>query len=135
MAAVVRLLNPATGAIFEFRGQWLRNRPATDQDVRMGLAKFRGDKVYLPLPPGVQAQVRPGRPPRWPVGWRRPACSSCSLSSRAAGTGSGTRCGTVWPNWPCGPFDRHLRSGYAGTLLPWLSLPTLKPGGPRWKPA
>jgi hypothetical protein len=57
---VITLLNPATGATFDFRGRWLRNSPATERDVRMGRAKFRGDKVYLPLPPGVQAQLDKG---------------------------------------------------------------------------
>lgn len=60
MPEVITLLNPGTGAEFDYRGRWLRNSPATDQDVRMGRARFRGDKVYLPLPPGVQAQVDKG---------------------------------------------------------------------------
>jgi hypothetical protein len=60
MAESIRLVNPSTGAFFDFRGEWLRSSPATDQDVRMGRAKFRGDKVYLRLPPGVQAQLDKG---------------------------------------------------------------------------
>lgn len=57
---VVRLVNPETGAKFDFRGQWLRGSPATDRDIKMGRARFRGDKVYLKLPPGVQAQLDKG---------------------------------------------------------------------------
>jgi hypothetical protein len=57
---IVRLVNPETGARFEFRGRWLRNSPATDRDIKAGRARFRGDKVYLNLPPGVQAQLEKG---------------------------------------------------------------------------
>jgi hypothetical protein len=57
---VITLINPATGATFDFRGRWLRSSPATDRDIKAGRAKFRGDKVWLDLPPGVQAQVDKG---------------------------------------------------------------------------
>lgn len=57
---VIRMVNPSTGAVFDFCGRWLRQSPATERDVRMGRAKFRGDRVYLDLPPGVQAQVDKG---------------------------------------------------------------------------
>lgn len=57
---VVRLVNPDTGAKFDFRGKWLRGSPATDRDIKLGRAKFRGDKVWLNLPPGVQAQLDKG---------------------------------------------------------------------------
>jgi hypothetical protein len=57
---VVRLVNPDTGAKFDFRGRWLRGSPATDRDIKLGRAQFRGDKVYLNLPPGVQAQLDKG---------------------------------------------------------------------------
>jgi hypothetical protein len=56
----VRLVNPDTGAKFDFRGKWLRGSPATDRDIKAGRARFRGDKVYLNLPPGVQAQLDKG---------------------------------------------------------------------------
>jgi hypothetical protein len=56
----IHLVNPSTGCRFDFRGRWLRNSPATDRDVREGRARFRGDKVYLPLPPGVAAQLAKG---------------------------------------------------------------------------
>lgn len=59
-ATVIRLINPDTGAKFDYRGQWLRNSPATDRDIKLGRAQFRGDKVYLRLPPGVQAQLDKG---------------------------------------------------------------------------
>lgn len=57
---VLRLVNPKTGAEFEYRGKWLRTGKATDGDVRRGLARFRGDKVWLPYPPGVQIQLDAG---------------------------------------------------------------------------
>ena len=56
----IRLVNPDTGAKFDFKGQWLRGSPATDRDIRAGRARFRGDKVYLQFPPGVQAQLDKG---------------------------------------------------------------------------
>ena len=57
---VVRLVNPDTGAKFDFKGRWLRSSPATDRDIKAGRARFRGDKVWLNLPPGVQAQLDKG---------------------------------------------------------------------------
>jgi hypothetical protein len=45
---------------FNYRGRWLRNSPATDTDIKKGRARFRGEKVYLNLPPGVQAQLDKG---------------------------------------------------------------------------
>ncbi len=57
---VITLINPSTGVRFDFRGTWLRNSPATDSDIKRGRAQFRGDKVWLNLPPGVQAQLDKG---------------------------------------------------------------------------
>lgn len=57
---VISLVNPSTGARFDFCGRWLRSSPATERDVRLGRAQFRGDKVWLNLPPGVQAQLDKG---------------------------------------------------------------------------
>lgn len=57
---IVRLINPATGVRFEYQGRWLRAGKATDNDVRRGFARFRGDKVFLSLPPGVQKQLDAG---------------------------------------------------------------------------
>jgi len=57
---LITLINPDTGVRFQYKGRWLRSNPATDRDVKLGFAKFRGDKVYLPLPPGVQAQLDKG---------------------------------------------------------------------------
>jgi len=57
---VVALVNPETGAEFHFRGRWLRGSPATLTDVKKGRAKFVGDKVYLNMPQGVQAQFDKG---------------------------------------------------------------------------
>lgn len=59
-APVIRLVNPSTGVRFEFTGRHLRNGKATDNDVRAGRARFRGDKVWLSLPPGVQKQLEKG---------------------------------------------------------------------------
>ena len=59
-ATVVTLVNDSTGCKFDFCGRWLRNSPATERDVRLGRTQFRGDKVWLDLPPGVQAQVDKG---------------------------------------------------------------------------
>lgn len=59
-APIVTLLNPSTGVTFQFAGEWLRSSPATDADIKRGRAVFRGDKVYLNLPPGVQAQLDKG---------------------------------------------------------------------------
>jgi len=56
----ITLVNPSTGVRFGFDGTWLRNSPATDRDIKAGRARFRGDKVYLNLPPGVQAQLDKG---------------------------------------------------------------------------
>jgi hypothetical protein len=57
---VITLVNPATGARFEYVGTWQRTGKATDADVRSGLARFRGDKVFLNLPPGVKIQLEKG---------------------------------------------------------------------------
>lgn len=59
-APVIRLINPATGVTFEYTGRWLRNGKATDNDVRAGRARFRGDQVWLNLPPGVVKQLEKG---------------------------------------------------------------------------
>lgn len=58
---VIRLVNPATGAEFEFQGRWLRPGKASINDVKRGLARFPGDKVWLSLPVGVQQQLDAGR--------------------------------------------------------------------------
>jgi len=58
--AMITLVNPATGVRFQYNGTWLRNSPATDTDIKKGRARFRGDRVYLNLPPGVQAQLDKG---------------------------------------------------------------------------
>lgn len=58
---VIRLKNPATGAEFEYCGRWLRPGKASVNDVKRGLARFPGDKVWLALPVGVQAQLDAGR--------------------------------------------------------------------------
>jgi hypothetical protein len=57
---VIRLVNPVTGAEFEYCGRWLRPGKATMVDVKRGLARFPGDKVFLSLPPGVQIQLEGG---------------------------------------------------------------------------
>lgn len=57
---MIRLVNPGTGVRLEYEGKWLRPGKATDGDVRRGRARFRGDKVYLSLPPGVQIQLDSG---------------------------------------------------------------------------
>src|SRR5581483_2411735 len=57
---LIRLVNPETGVRFDYKGVWLRSSPATDHDIKRGRARFRGDKVYLNLPPGVQAQLDKG---------------------------------------------------------------------------
>lgn len=56
----VVLVNPDTGVRFHYNGRWQRANPATDDDVRRGRAQFRGDKVMLNLPPGVQIQLDKG---------------------------------------------------------------------------
>lgn len=58
---VIRLVNPATGAEFEYCGRWLRTGKATVNDVKRGLARFVGDKVWLNLPVGVKLQLDAGR--------------------------------------------------------------------------
>ena len=58
---VIRLINPSTGAEFEFQGRWLRPGKASINDVKRGLARFPGDKVWLSLPVGVQQQLDAGR--------------------------------------------------------------------------
>ena len=57
---VLRLVNPKTGAEFEYCGRWLRPGKATMVDVKRGLARYPGDKVFLSLPPGVQIQLDSG---------------------------------------------------------------------------
>jgi hypothetical protein len=57
---MITLINPATGVRLQYNGRWLRPGKATDGDVRRGRARFRGDKVYLHLPPGVQIQLDSG---------------------------------------------------------------------------
>ena len=57
---MITLINPATGVRHQYEGRWLRPGPATDNDIRRGRARFRGDKVYLNLPPGVQIQLDKG---------------------------------------------------------------------------
>lgn len=58
---VIRLVNPVTGVTFEYQGRWLRPGKATITDVKRGLARWPGDKVWLSLPPGVQKQLEAGR--------------------------------------------------------------------------
>jgi len=58
--SVITLVNPDTGVRFQYEGRWLRSSPATDTDIKRGRARFRGDKVHLSLPPGVQAQLDKG---------------------------------------------------------------------------
>jgi hypothetical protein len=57
---MITLVNPDTGVVFDFDGQWQRTSPATAGDVRRGLAHHPGEKVFLKLPPGVQAQFDRG---------------------------------------------------------------------------
>lgn len=57
---MITLINPNTGVRFHYTGRWLRPGKATDGDVRRSRARFRGDKVYLNLPPGVQIQLDSG---------------------------------------------------------------------------
>lgn len=56
----MHLVNPETGRRFDFTGWWLRGSPATATDVRLGRARFIGAKVWMRLPPGVQAQFDKG---------------------------------------------------------------------------
>lgn len=58
---LIRLINPDTGAIFEYAGRWLRPGKATITDVKKGWAAFVGDKVWLSLPVGVQTQLDSGK--------------------------------------------------------------------------
>ena len=58
---IITLVNPDTGARFQYRGLWLRTGRATIQDVRRGWARFPGDKVWLKVPVGVQKQLDAGR--------------------------------------------------------------------------
>lgn len=58
---LIRLINPDTGAIFEYAGRWLRPGKATITDVKKGWAAFPGDKVWLSLPVGVQTQLDAGK--------------------------------------------------------------------------
>jgi hypothetical protein len=58
---VIRLVNPVTGVELEYQGRWLRPGKATVADVRRGNARWPGDKVWLPLPPGVQKQLEAGK--------------------------------------------------------------------------
>jgi hypothetical protein len=57
---MITLINPETGVKFQYEGRWLRPGKATDGDVRRRRAQFRGEKVYLNLPPGVQNQLDKG---------------------------------------------------------------------------
>jgi hypothetical protein len=57
---MITLVNPTTGVRFQYEGTWQRSSPATDTDIKRGRARFRGDKVFLNLPPGVQAQLDKG---------------------------------------------------------------------------
>lgn len=57
---MITLINPATGVRLQYEGRWLRPGKATDGDIRRGRARFRGDKVWLNLPPGVQNQLDKG---------------------------------------------------------------------------
>lgn len=58
---IITLVNPETGAEFQYRGRWLRPGKATIQDVKRGNARFPGDKVWLTVPPGVQKQLDAGK--------------------------------------------------------------------------
>jgi hypothetical protein len=58
---IITLVNPETGARFQYRGLWLRTGRATIQDVKRGWARFPGDKVWLKVPVGVQKQLDAGR--------------------------------------------------------------------------
>lgn len=58
---LVRLINPATGVVFDYQGRWLRPGKASMADVKRGNARFPGDQVWLSLPPGVQKQLDAGR--------------------------------------------------------------------------
>jgi hypothetical protein len=58
---VIRLINPATGVSLEYQGRWLRPGKASMADVKRGIARYPGDKVWLTLPPGVQKQLDAGR--------------------------------------------------------------------------
>jgi hypothetical protein len=60
MGEIITLVNPSTGVRLQFTGRHLRNGRATDSDIRRGRARFRGDKVYLDLPAGVQVQYDKG---------------------------------------------------------------------------
>jgi hypothetical protein len=60
-APLIRLVNPATGVTFEYQGWHLRPGKATVADVKRGWADYPGDKVWLPLPVGVQTQLDAGR--------------------------------------------------------------------------
>jgi hypothetical protein len=57
----IQLINPETGAIFDYCGWWLRPGKATAIDVRKKLAEFVGQRVFLSLPPGVQIQLDSGK--------------------------------------------------------------------------
>jgi hypothetical protein len=58
---LITLVNPETGARFDYCGRWLRPGKATLTDVKKGWAAFPGDKVWLSLPPGVQIQLDSGK--------------------------------------------------------------------------
>ena len=55
-----RLSTRPPGSPSSTPGSGCGHRPATDTDIKRGRARFRGDKVWLPLPPGVQAQLDKG---------------------------------------------------------------------------
>lgn len=57
---MITLIHPGTGVRHQYNGRWLRPSPATDEDIRRGRARFRGDQVWLNLPPGVQIQLDSG---------------------------------------------------------------------------
>lgn len=57
---MITLVHPQTGVRHFYEGRWLRPSPATDEDIRRGRARFRGDQVWLNLPPGVQIQLDSG---------------------------------------------------------------------------
>ncbi len=57
---MITLIHPGTGVRHHYDGRWLRPSPATDEDIKRGRARFRGDQVWLSLPPGVQIQLDSG---------------------------------------------------------------------------
>jgi len=57
---MITLIHPGTGVRHHYKGRWLRPSPANDEDIKRGRARFRGDQVWLNLPPGVQIQLDSG---------------------------------------------------------------------------